>query len=134
MDEIPDNINNINTIIKLVKSHPSSINKKYGQYHETILHVACRCGWINIAKYLMANGADINTHDRFGDTPLHNAACCGYFEVVKCLLDSGADNLAINNRGHTAARASGRRGNYDCAAYIEDYEYELTKGVHLEET
>jgi len=134
MDEFPDNINNINTIIKLVKSHVN-INKKYGHYNETILHVACRCGWINIAKYLIStNGIDLNLPDMFGDTPLHNAACDGHLDIVKCLLDSGADNLAINKRGHTAARASGRRGYYVCAAYIEDYELVPTKGVHLEET
>ena len=37
------------------------------------MHVAARCGHVEIARYLLDHGADINKKDRWGRTPLHYA-------------------------------------------------------------
>ena len=61
----------------------------------TLLNEAAPLRSLNVIKYLVAKGADVNArrgHSEFnGQTPLHNAACMGRIEVVKLLVSHGAD-------------------------------------------
>ncbi len=57
---------------------------------ETPLHIAAKGGFVEIVKYLLSSGADVNAKGRGRDTPLHIAAKGGV-EIVKHLLSSGAD-------------------------------------------
>jgi len=131
MADFPENINDLNTVIKLVESH-ADLNKQYGFYTETILQLACRCNWINIAKYLIANGADINKPDPFLNTPLHDAARGGHLDIVKCLLENGADKFATNQHLRTASGSAARVSRHQIAKYIDEFELMPTKGVHLD--
>src|SRR5205823_5809317 len=45
----------------------------------------------DIARLLIAHGADIHAHDKRGDTPLRTAAAYGRANVITVLLASGAD-------------------------------------------
>jgi hypothetical protein len=57
-----------------------SVNSKTGMNNllfnlgETALHVAALCGKIEIVKYLISKGADVNAKTEGGVTPLHNTA------------------------------------------------------------
>ena len=63
----------------------------------TLLHLAVFNDHIDIVKYLVSQGADVDAQDSEGDTPLHLAASSGLFEIAKYLVSKGAD-VNVKNR------------------------------------
>ncbi len=57
---------------------------------------------IEIAQYLLDNGANINAKTCNGWTALMYASSYGYLDMVKFLVKNGADINAITNEGYTA--------------------------------
>ena len=57
----------------------------------TPLHKAAEKGHVEIAKFLVSQGADVNVTDMNGMTPLCIATVCGHVEVAKFLVSQGAD-------------------------------------------
>ena len=57
----------------------------------------------DIARLLVAKGADVEVRNAYGATPLITACAVGFFSVVRVLLDAGADAFATNARGRNAA-------------------------------
>lgn len=49
----------------------------------TALHEACNRGYYDVAKQLLAAGAEVNTKGLDDDTPLHDASNNGHFKVKK---------------------------------------------------
>ncbi|XP_055955417.1 oxysterol-binding protein-related protein 1 isoform X2 [Patella vulgata] len=66
----------------------------------TALHLAAYFGHIDIVRFLLERGADVNVANSLGDTPLHRAAYTGRLELVTLLLQYKADVLALNSEGH----------------------------------
>ena len=68
--------------------------KNIEQYGETALRMACRySNNINIAKLLLAKGADVNAKTCTYWTPLHRT--CGHFDnidMIRLLLEKGANS------------------------------------------
>jgi uncharacterized protein len=57
----------------------------------TWLHVAASIGQLDIAKYLVETGADVNAYGgTAGGGPLHRAASDGHLEVARYLIGQGA--------------------------------------------
>ena len=56
----------------------------------TPLMIASNYNLVEIAKYLIENGADINQQDKNGDPAIHWSAYLGKVEFTKLLLDYGA--------------------------------------------
>jgi ankyrin repeat protein len=76
----------------------SLVNTRFGQ--ETPLISAIRHGNLEIVKFLVSKGADVNLDDEYDVTPLHIAAKHGQLETAKFLVSKGAevdskDNLSI---------------------------------------
>ncbi|CAG8538725.1 962_t:CDS:2 [Paraglomus occultum] len=89
-------------IVKLfVSVFPDSVDmaNKKGQ---TALILACKEGHIEIIKFLLGNGANINQTDHDGNTALHYAAAWDRFQVVKFLIESGIHYNVKNAAGWTA--------------------------------
>ena len=57
----------------------------------------------DIARLLVAKGADVEVRNAYGATPLITACAVGFFSVVQVLLEAGADATATNARGKNAA-------------------------------
>ena len=53
-------------------------------------------GNLNMVRYLLGKGANLNAQDNEGWTPLHAAACCNKPDIVRYLCERGAD-LTITN-------------------------------------
>jgi cytohesin len=66
------------------------------------LHTAARLDDLEIARILIAHGADIGTWDPSHGTALHIAAYSGSTSVVEMLLSHGADPNARTEDGRTA--------------------------------
>jgi ankyrin repeat protein len=58
---------------------------------ETPLLLACARGHYDVAKLLIADGAEVMARDSGGETPLHKAAAEGHLGVIKLLLEKGAE-------------------------------------------
>ena len=81
------------------------INRKIGNYKETLLHYHARVANIyereEKCTFLLQCGADINSTDNFLKTPLHNAVVAGNYEIVKLLLNKIAYVNSQNRRNNT---------------------------------
>jgi ankyrin repeat protein len=69
----------------------------------TPIHLAAWKGNVNVMKFLLAHGADVNSKNGHGWTPLHLAAWTGSTEAVKFLLESRAQIQAVSTDDHLAA-------------------------------
>ncbi|XP_071572809.1 uncharacterized protein [Temnothorax nylanderi] len=65
--------------------------------NKTLLHYAAENDQLEVAKYLIAQGADVNAEDVNGLTPMHIAANFGYKDFIKVLLKNGAVYNAVDN-------------------------------------
>jgi ankyrin repeat protein len=78
-------------IVKLLINNRENVNTKDLADGSTPLHNALKNGHENIAKLLIAEGADINASDRDGTEPLHLAVMKGFLKVAELLIAKGAD-------------------------------------------
>ena len=76
------------------------------------LHVAVRESDTEAARWLIANGADVNAKDDDGETPFHGIWSA---EIVKLLIANGADVNAKNDDGMTPLH---RKAQFGSAAEI----------------
>ena len=74
----------------LQSAAPDEINAAGSRFGGTALHAATIRGHLNIAKQLIAQGADPGKPDFNGVTPLHSAASQGSADLVRVLLAHGA--------------------------------------------
>ncbi len=82
----------------------------------TPLQLAAEQGRMEIVRYLVEAGADVNatTPDRTGEvTPLRFAITNGDIEMVQYLIDNGADVNKANNQGWTPLMTAVRHGYVD---------------------
>ncbi|PJZ26800.1 hypothetical protein CH352_03700 [Leptospira hartskeerlii] len=68
----------------------------------TPLMIAAREGEVEIAEFLVRNGADINAKTRDGHTALMMAVYNRNLDIVKLLLKNGANVHIKSKQGHTA--------------------------------
>ena len=70
----------------------------------TPLHWAAWKNQVEVARVLLAAGADVNAvnqNGHWGTTPLHAAAHGNQKAVAEVLIDAGADLTAMNSSGRT---------------------------------
>jgi ankyrin repeat protein len=79
----------------------------------TPLHEASDNGYVEIVRFLVEAGANVNAKTKSdGETPLISAATDGYVQTVKSLLDKGAEvNLRTTQNGLTPLMLSANRGH-----------------------
>lgn len=63
----------------------------YAELVSEAFYIAARNGHIDVAKFLLSKGADINCKGFFGAPGLHWAAINGHKHMVEFLIDRGAD-------------------------------------------
>ena len=83
-----------------------------GEFERTALAVAARNDHLDVVRYLVQQGADIEKVDSYGNSPLIHASMEGHSEVARYLLEQGANrdkaNLWGNTSLHMAAADNGR--------------------------
>jgi len=106
---------NIHEIKKLLDTG-MNINTLDTRNGMALLHFAASYGRLDIIKYFLDSGADVNVFDRFMDTPLNFAAWRGFSGIVQYLLENGADKDKVNDRGGTAVGIANSLGHTDIAS------------------
>lgn len=108
---------NLAEVKRLVEQDPGLVNSKDDRQC-TPLHFAADQGQTEVARYLMAQGADIAARDVDGDTPLHWAASAGQQEMIELLMTNGALVDARNNGQATPLVYAAMRGHEDAARLL----------------
>jgi ankyrin repeat protein len=118
---------------KWIARHPRQINKQYGAFCETLLHVAAHWGREDLADLLIAAGADVEARNEIDERPLHVAAQYGRPTVVELLLARGADVGASGWRVHTPLHAAscGLGGQSTIGARLEIAKLLLAAGADV---
>eukprot|EP00069_Balaena_mysticetus_P015759 bmy_09437T0 len=60
---------------------------------------ACIDENLDMVKFLVENGANVNQQDNEGWTPLHAAASCGYLNIAEYFINHGASVGVVNSEG-----------------------------------
>ncbi|KAL8179207.1 UNVERIFIED_CONTAM: hypothetical protein K2H54_061701 [Gekko kuhli] len=60
---------------------------------------ACIDENLDMVKFLVEYGANVNQQDNEGWTPLHAVASCGYLNIAEYLISRGANVAAVNSEG-----------------------------------
>jgi ankyrin repeat protein len=84
----------------------------------TALHWAIRQDNAEMARLLIAAGANPGAATRYTITPLHLAASNGNAEIVELLLKSGVDANSTALEGQTALMTAARNGNADAVRVL----------------
>lgn len=66
---------------------------------QTIVHVACEIGSVEIVRRVLDYCYDVNSQDIYGNTPLHYATLNDSIELINALLARGADATKKNAKG-----------------------------------
>ena len=117
-----------------LKDHGDEVNRMFGAFCSTPLHSAARFGREDLAKQLIAGGADIKAGDEpAGNTPLHLAAQYGHVAVAKVLVGGGADVNAGNKRDRTPLHdaVSGLGGTSDLEGRLEVVKLLISRGANI---
>lgn len=86
------------------------------------LQNACYKGNLDICKFLIERGAEVNANEHVhGYTALMFAALGGHCDIVSLLLDSGASTTAVNSVGRTASAMAAFVGQHKVVAVINNF-------------
>lgn len=102
--------------VEWLLSHGASINRRGAAW--SALHYAVFAGQAEIARTLMARGADVNARAPNGSTVLMMAARQGHEDLAKVLLEAGADPKPVNEWGDSAVTWAMRYNNLRIARMI----------------
>lgn len=85
------------------------------------LHYASRAGHLDVVKYLVSQGANVNLGTRANHTtPIHRASQQGHLSIVKYLLEHGADVHVLDCRGKTALHLAASENRVEVCKLLID--------------
>jgi ankyrin repeat protein len=111
---------NLNEVQKLISSNQHIVDS-LDERGNTPLMSAIGLKNIEITKYLIAEGSNINFKNKSGNTPLHLAADRNLIDVVNLLLEKGSEINAANNYQMTPLFSAIERNNVDVARILLDH-------------
>eukprot|EP00123_Amoebidium_parasiticum_P010521 comp20160_c0_seq1/m.24950 comp20160_c0_seq1/g.24950 ORF comp20160_c0_seq1/g.24950 comp20160_c0_seq1/m.24950 type:complete len:969 (-) comp20160_c0_seq1:35-2941(-) len=82
--------------IKLLVQAGTNVNSKSTRSKHTALHMAAAEGHIDVVKFLLSHGAEVNIVDRWGHTPLKNALDNHHKDIVALLTQKGAQAVSYD--------------------------------------
>ena len=97
---------NVVTVKEYLQSNPAELETRHkdnGHFHEwrTLLHLASLHGPLEVVKYLVEAGANLQANDNCGNIPFLLASWKGRLQMVKYLAEAGATLEAKDSCGNT---------------------------------
>jgi len=83
-------LGNFAMVSRLVERHFTPVNYQNCNEGTTALAAAVVGGYLNIVKYLVEHGADVNVANLRGETPLHLAVLSDNVDIISFLLNEGS--------------------------------------------
>lgn len=115
------------------------INSIYGTSDRTMLHLAVQAdvegNFIDVIKFLIENGINVNAKDSRGNTVLHylssgNTGCTdSQYEIAKVILDNGGDLSIKNDNGMPALQSTIKHSKDDYRLMRLFLKYEISNDV-----
>lgn len=95
------------------------------------LHIAATYGKIEVVKYLIECGIDVNLNGGLGNcNALRNAAFEGYLDIVKVLYQNGAI-LDVSNPNRNPLFAAIYNGHYDIVKFLVENGIDITANYSI---
>lgn len=112
--------NNLDAVKAFIAQKSSDINEK-DRFGETALYKAVINNNLEMADYLLAHGAFVNSENNHYFTPLHQAAINGYEDMIKLLVRNGAElDNQTDDTGATPLHIALDRNRYTTAEVLLD--------------
>jgi ankyrin repeat protein/uncharacterized caspase-like protein len=114
----PVQYGDLDHIKAIIRKDSTKINEKNDDGN-TLLHIAAHEDDIDIARYLVSQGADVNIKDNLDQTPLQIAISEANVELAKYLISNGADVDAKNHfQQITSLHTAVDKGNLEIAKLL----------------
>jgi ankyrin repeat protein len=119
----------LENLVKLLIKHHLTLLEDEDKDRRTVLHVACQSGSIDIAKWLIRNGANIFSKDCDSMTPFLHACCSGNLKLVRFLLANGTATLLddVDSDNNTALHFCSRRGYLSLVQYLVKFGVDVNR-------
>lgn len=95
------NNDDLDRVRQCLKERPEDLNVVDNAWNSP-LQIASLEGFANIVRFLLENGAEVDTRNIETETPLIDAVENGHVEVIKLLLEFGANPRAASKTGDEA--------------------------------
>ncbi|KAH0539791.1 hypothetical protein KQX54_008056 [Cotesia glomerata] len=82
------------------------VNSPHRRACDTILHLAIKCGDLELVQLVLSKGPHVNFKNTHGKTPLHVAVELGYEKIVELLISKGAYVNTSAKDGSTPIQAA----------------------------
>lgn len=73
---------------------------------------------MEVAEFLLEQGADVNAHDKGGLIPLHNAASYGHLDLAALLIKYNTAVNATDNWDYTPLHEAAQKGRTQLSALL----------------
>lgn len=108
---------NLSRVQKLLT--PENINCRDSQgRNSTPLHLAAGYNNLEVAEFLLENGADVNAQDKGGLIPLHNASSYGHLDIAALLIRYSTVVNATDKWGFTPIHEAAQKGRTQLCALL----------------
>jgi ankyrin repeat protein len=109
----------LKTVAELVRSNPKSVARADG-IGITPLHRAAAGNHLQLVRFLLSRGAEINAVDKYLDSPLKKAAYGGHVAVVNELVLNGANLNHADQSGKLPLHHSAEQGQLQSVEILLD--------------
>ena len=116
--------------VTLLVGQGADKNQVGGDFEETALSVAADNGHLDIVRFLVEQGADMEKIDNCGWTPLLASSANGHLELVRYLLEQGANRDKESRNGVTSLHWAAGEGHLETAKLLMIYGADLNARNH----
>jgi uncharacterized protein len=120
---------NLKLVKEMIEEYEGLKNEVTG--FGTWLHVAAKHGELDIVKYLVAIGLDVNQSGDIAECgPIRGAAGKGHLEIVQYLYESGAE-FDISSADKNPLFSAIHNDHFDVAKFLIDNGIDITVGYDI---